>query len=154
MKERCKLINNTTMAPLAIYPEGTTGNGQYLLTFKKGAFCLNQPLKIICMKYSSNMYKPYNSHENDFLNQFLLMCSWWCSVEVFEFEGLYDPKHLGLDFENDEEAWKVFAARVRRIMSKCLQIDEVESGIRDQRAMMKQYEDTLELVRRGKLKLD
>ena len=53
------------MAPLVIFPEGTVSNGDYLLTFKKGAFFGLRPCRVLCYRYETNEYKPYNGHEGD-----------------------------------------------------------------------------------------
>ena len=57
------------------------------------------------------------------------MCSWSVGVTMYEFEGNYDPSYLNLD-PNDENSWKIYAEKVREIMSKCLQIPKVEQGYR------------------------
>jgi len=45
------------------------------------------------------------------------MSNWYNYAEFIEFEGLYDPKYLNLD-ENDKDAWKVYAEKVRELMAK------------------------------------
>jgi 1-acyl-sn-glycerol-3-phosphate acyltransferase len=47
------------MAPMLLYPEGTVSNGDMLLTFKKGAFYGQRPLKVICTKYETNGFRPF-----------------------------------------------------------------------------------------------
>jgi len=49
------------------------------------------------------------------------------NATIYEFEGVYDPSHLNLD-PNDENSWKIFAEKVRDIMSKCLDIPKVDQG--------------------------
>ena len=65
IQERIRLAETTTMAPLVIFPEGTVSNGDYLLTFKKGAFFGLRPCRVLCYRYETNEYKPYNGHEGD-----------------------------------------------------------------------------------------
>ena len=43
------------------------------------------------------------------------------SPTIIEFEGLFDPAYLNLD-PKDENAWKIYAEKVRDIMSKCLDV--------------------------------
>jgi len=44
---------------------------------------------------------------------------------VYKFERPYDPKYLNLD-PNNEESWKIYASKVRDVMSKCLNVPKVE----------------------------
>lgn len=49
LKLRGKLINEgKRYPPILIFPEGTTSNGKYLISFKRGAFEPLLPIKIIC----------------------------------------------------------------------------------------------------------
>ena len=118
------------MPPLVIFPEGTTSNGEYLLTFKKGAFHPMRPVKIVCLKYETSGFYPYSSLLP--FNSFYILCmsSWSLKVKIYEFEGVYDPKHLNID-PNNKEGWKIFAEKVRNIMAKCLKVQKVELGHKD-----------------------
>ena len=55
MEERIKICKTTNMIPLNAFPEGTTSNGEQLLTFKKGSFTTFTPVKILCIKYETDM---------------------------------------------------------------------------------------------------
>jgi hypothetical protein len=72
---------------------------------------------------------------------------------MYEFEGNYDPKYLNLD-PNDENSWKIFAEKVRHLMSKCMQVPKVPLGYRNflkfQKAFIK-YEKLLSNIRSGKV---
>ena len=62
--ERIAQANKGEMPGLCMYPEGTTSNGEQLLTFKKGAFYGQHPMKVTCIKYDTGpgyfkMYKGY-----------------------------------------------------------------------------------------------
>eukprot|EP01066_Platyproteum_vivax_P021194 Platyproteum_vivax@DN9207_c0_g1_i1.p2 len=46
------------MAPLIVFPEGTTSSGHHLLSFKKGAFQALVPLQPYVIYYESNFYNP------------------------------------------------------------------------------------------------
>ena len=48
------------MPTLLVCPEGTTNNNQGLMTFKKGAFKDFKPCKIVCYKYSTDHFMPFN----------------------------------------------------------------------------------------------
>ena len=63
---------------------------------------------------------PFNDLMPTLMIDIMLYCNWVNYVEVTEFEGVYDPKNIkGIDF-NDENAWKVYAAKVRDLMSEVL----------------------------------
>jgi len=64
-------INNTTnkiierqkqtrdnFPPIIIFPEGTTTNGNYLITFKKGAFIAGLPVKPVVIRYPHKYFNP------------------------------------------------------------------------------------------------
>ena len=115
-----------------MFPEGTVSNGNQLLTFKKGAFNAKLPVKILLGIYKSNIYKPYHSLVRLPHDTVLLMCMPPVDLTVIELEGNFDPKYLNLD-PNDENAWKIYAEKVRDIMSKCLKIPKVDLRYRDLR---------------------
>ncbi len=110
---------------MGIAPEGTTTNTSCLMTFKKGAFKDFKPCKIVCFKFSTEYFMPFYDVMPTHTVFLMLMCNWRNDVEFTEFEGVYDPKNIkGIDF-NDPDAWKVYAAKVRDLMAKCLNVPKV-----------------------------
>ena len=53
-------------------------------------------------------------------------------VKVYQFDRLFDPTYLNLD-KDDENAWEIYAEKVRTIMAKCLGVPKSESGYRSAR---------------------
>jgi lysophosphatidylcholine acyltransferase / lyso-PAF acetyltransferase len=141
LTDRLDLIqNNETMPPLLIAPEGTTNNNQGIMTFKKGAFKDFKPVKIVCVKYSTQHFMPFNDLIPQLIMFVMLFCNWSNHAEITEFEGVYDPKNIkGIDF-NDENAWKVYAERVRDVMAKCLNLPKVDFGYRHWKEFQAIYE--------------
>jgi lysophosphatidylcholine acyltransferase/lyso-PAF acetyltransferase len=44
--------------PIHIFPEGTTTNGKYIISYKKGAFEPLLPIKMFCLKYGLRHFNP------------------------------------------------------------------------------------------------
>jgi len=45
------IMDGKFIPPLCVFPEGTTSNNKHILSFKKGCFEYNVPLKVACLKY-------------------------------------------------------------------------------------------------------
>ena len=146
-------VERGDMIPLHIFPEGTTSNGSCLLEFKRGSFTTLKPVKILCVKYETDMLKPFECDMGILDTQLAVMCSWNCKITLYEFEGNYDPKYLNLD-PNDENSWKIFAEKVRNVMAKCLNIPKVPLGYRHARefsSLYKKHAKLLRNIRSGKV---
>ena len=65
IKQRCDLIMEGKKFPsILIFPEGTTTNGKYIITFKKGAFTHMFPVKIFCLKYDTRYLIKFKKKRN------------------------------------------------------------------------------------------
>ena len=60
LKERIETLKKKPEAfpQVLIFPEGTTSNGEYVISFKKGAFSNLSPIKIYGIKYGNRKYNP------------------------------------------------------------------------------------------------
>lgn len=134
------------MAPLMLFPEGTVSNGNQLLTFKKGAFKELHPLRIFCLKYEGDQYIPWNCDMGDFPYILFGISNFSLNVKVYQFDRLFDPTYLNLD-KDDENAWKIYAEKVRTIMAKCLGVPKSDSGYRSAREFEEIYKKVLKTVR-------
>jgi hypothetical protein len=85
---------NENMPPIGINPEGTTSNGRAILNFKAGAFKNFKPLKILAIKYSNDGFTAFNDKTGHLARIIICGSKWYKNVEIFEFEGTYNPKHL------------------------------------------------------------
>ena len=57
IKQRCDFIMIGKKFPsILIFPEGTTTNGKYIISFKRGAFAHMFPVKIFCLKYDARYF--------------------------------------------------------------------------------------------------
>ena len=85
--ERVERFNQTKIH-LIIFPEGTTSNGQALLSFKRGAFASLSPLKVFCLKYNRRSFCPVLDHISSMAgNVILTLCQFYNVLEVVEYEG-------------------------------------------------------------------
>ncbi|CAD8173929.1 unnamed protein product [Paramecium pentaurelia] len=130
---RVNLINQGHLfPPVLIFPEGTTSNGNYILSFKKGAFEPLQPIKICCLKYSPRRFSVAMDCIGIYATTLLSLVQWKNELEIIEFEGLYDPTYLKLEQYPEEKRWEIYADKVKDIMSKCLGLEKSNSGFREE----------------------
>ena len=71
------------------------------------------PVKIMCFKYDYGNFPPHYCDIPEPILFLLFMCTYGVKLTVYEFEGLYDPKHLNLD-PNDQNSWKFYAEKIFR----------------------------------------
>ena len=57
------------------------------------------------------------------------MCNWRNYAKFYEFEEIFDPTYLNID-KTKEDAWKIYAERVRMIMAKVLKVKTTDFGLR------------------------
>jgi len=124
--------------PILIYPEGTTSNGESIISFKKGAFFSLAPMRIMCLEYPKETFSP--AYDNlEFVVIFLgLLSQFYNRIRVHDC-GIYDPSHLNLKEESD---WVIYSDKVRAIMSKCVGLPTYEIGYQEK---MEYYKYTSEL---------
>lgn len=109
--------------PLAIYPEGTTTNGKYLISFKQGAFYNLYPAKSVLFntKTQKNYFPIHASAMNILLHMILTMTFLYVRIEAYELpvfapnDYLYENyKHLGKDKNS------IYSEAVRLVWSEFL----------------------------------
>jgi hypothetical protein len=92
-----------------------------VLDFKKGAFKDFKPMKIVGIKFGDDKFIPYNDEIKHLGITMMTMSNWYNTATMYEIEGAYDPKYLKID-PNDKDGWKIYANKVRSIMSKMVGI--------------------------------
>ena len=115
------------MPQLVIFPEGTSSNCLSILEFKKGAFKDFKPMKIVGIKFSEDYFIPYNDEIKHLGISMMTMSNWYNTATFYEIDTAYDPKYLNID-PNDKDGWKIYADKVRTIMSKMVGIPKVPAN--------------------------
>ena len=140
IRERTNLIKSGKNYPkILIFPEGTTTNGKYLISFKKGAFMTMNPIKIICMKYHERNFALSYDVIGDFYCLIFPFCLFYNRLTVTEFD-VFDPEYLGLRGEDD---WVVYANKVKEVMRKCLGVPNSEAGFEDKQIYYKEIKEKI-----------
>lgn len=113
--ERCKLAScDTSFPPIAIFPEGTTSNGKFLLKFRTGAFLTGSPVRPILIRYPFEYLDP--CYLRGTLNHvFLMLCQWRNSMHV-TILPVWNPS------EEEKKDPKVYAEHVHAMMKEKLGI--------------------------------
>lgn len=118
---------------LLIFPEGTVTNGRCIMSFKKGAFMHDKPIKIFCLKYKGDFVSSLSNVLP--LPSIMLTITQTSNVlEVCEVEEPLDPlwvfKKYGVD-KNDPEAWRYVAREAKELMCFMTGYQSVETSFRD-----------------------
>eukprot|EP00825_Cyclidium_porcatum_P025281 TRINITY_DN2752_c0_g1_i1.p1 TRINITY_DN2752_c0_g1~~TRINITY_DN2752_c0_g1_i1.p1 ORF type:complete len:241 (+),score=37.84 TRINITY_DN2752_c0_g1_i1:296-1018(+) len=126
--ERTELIKKGAIQrPICIFPEGTTSNNQYLLSFKKGAFYTISPIKIFCLKYGSRYFHPQYDLIPEIPHLIMFLSQPVNKFEIIEFDT-FNPDYLNLQPEKD---WDKYAEIIKSIMLKALNLKDSSSGYID-----------------------
>jgi len=123
-----------TTPPILIFPEGTTSNGEYMLSFKKGAFATGTPLKMYGIKYTNKRFSPaFDTLGIGKLFLFALL-QFWNSVTIYDL-GVFNPEHLNLKGEED---WTTYAEKIKFVFVKALNLKSIDMGYQDMVAYQKE----------------
>jgi len=129
LRERIDRFNKNPecVAPITIFPEGTTSNGKYILSFKKGAFCNLTPVHLVGLKYGMEKFNPGYDSLGMGRGFLFLMCHFSHNLTLYDF-GVFNPEYLKLKGEED---WKIYADKVKGILLKTLDLKSCEHGFAD-----------------------
>ena len=129
LKERVEKVmaDPENTPPVLIFPEGTTTNGEYMISFKKGAFLNFAPVKIYGIKYTKKNYSP--AYDTLGLGNTLLftLLQLYNTATIHDL-GVFHPEYLNLKEEDD---WKIYARKVKDVMLKALDLKNSEMGYLD-----------------------
>jgi lysophosphatidylcholine acyltransferase/lyso-PAF acetyltransferase len=124
--ERQELIEDkkSALTPLAIFPEGTTTDGNHLMTFKKGAFATMRPVQP-CYVRIDNLESKLVSPATSSLPMIALLTLVLSSFETYNVRLTLLPPIQPNEYmlkkfrkSDDQEEWSIYADCVRSIIAK------------------------------------
>ena len=136
LEERQKLFyEGKFLAPLAMFPEGTTTCGRNILKFKKGTFYALLPVKpVIINHYQESNYHLSIGAGSAVLSYIKNFCHSIATLYFIEMPIIKPTKfmferygHLG------NEKWEIYAEVVRKIYSEIGHLEESTFGLRDEK---------------------
>lgn len=107
---------------LIIFPEGTTTNGNYVIPFKKGAFILGTPLKIMALKYKGRVSAAF-SMMTSLDSAISIMFQLRTQLDAYAIEGLFEP--------NGKMEWEEFSESVRDLIATEFKFLKSQATFRD-----------------------
>lgn len=130
-----------SMPPLICFPEGGTGTGVGVITFKRGAFVAEKPIKPIFMKVYWSLTSGINSLSltlglNHLTFMHLSVGPHYVTLNVlpdfYPNEYLFENHKENYDAEsNENQRWKSYAFALREIMVDAGQFDEEPYQVKD-----------------------
>ncbi len=131
--------NGKDLAPLVIFPEGTTTSGRHLLRFKKGAFYHLLPIKPQFFTYDSNCI-PHIAigARNIFFHTHELLALWKQKIFYTMLPVIKPTKFMFDNYSHlGKEKWEIYAEVTRKIMCEVGGFKESNLGYRDSRYYFK-----------------
>jgi 1-acyl-sn-glycerol-3-phosphate acyltransferase len=115
---------------ILLFPEGTTSSGNFITSFKKGAFIHKAPLKVTGVKYFGNMNVALNMM-NELEAMMAMIFQWNKSMTYFEIDGLVAPAK--------EMEWEEYAKDVKKMMCQEFGYRSSESTYRAKKEFEMKY---------------
>jgi len=142
IEERANKIRKGLNYPqILIFPEGTTTNGRYLISFKKGAFFTHDPIQIVCLKYEERNFAVSYDVIGDIYCILLVFCQFMNKLTVTEFDVFY-PDYLNLKKDSEEDLM-VYMKNVKEVMLKSLGAENSEAGFNEKRNYYKEVREKM-----------
>lgn len=108
-----------------IFPEGITTNNEGIVDFKRGAFDIGAPVKLMSFKYPITYGFHPNSNMMPMQDLLTAMTTQlWQNAELTEVEGCFYPKKF--------TDWNEYAAEAKQLMCKELGFKDFTGRMRDQ----------------------
>ena len=127
------LLEGKSLAPLAIFPEGTTTSNRHILKFKKGAFYHLLPIKPQIIKIDHNC--PLHiacGVQNIFFHSLKIMTYPCIEMGYYDLPVIRPTKYMFDHYSNlGKEKWEIFAEVTRKIYCEIGGFEESNYGFRD-----------------------
>lgn len=93
--ERMQKTYQKLERPIAVFAEGTTTNGDYILPFRSGAFLAKLPVTLVVIQYESNRVSPAWESISGFRHLLLMLCELrhTASISVLDFHPRENESH-------------------------------------------------------------
>ena len=130
-----KFYEGKFLAPLAMFPEGTTTCGRNILKFKKGTFYACLPVKpLIINHYQESNYHLSIGAGSPALSYIKNFCHSVESLYLIELPVIRPTEFMYKNYGHfGKEKWEVFAEVVRKIYAKLGNLEESNFGLRDEK---------------------
>ena len=136
LEERQKLFyEGKFLAPLCLFPEGTTSCGRNILKFKKGTFYALLPVKpVIINHYQESSYHLSIGAGSAVLSYIKNFCHSIETLYIIEMPIIRPTEFMFKNYSHlGKEKWEVFAEVNRKIYSEIGQLEESTFGLRDEK---------------------
>jgi lysophosphatidylcholine acyltransferase / lyso-PAF acetyltransferase len=110
---------------LLIFPEGTTTNGDALITFKNGAFYPGKPVQPIILRFPNSHWNPHWTPGNPELKVMYRALSQFVNYCEIEYLEPYFPN------EQEKKNPTLYSQNVQRLMAKHMGIPITKHGFQD-----------------------
>ena len=136
LEERQKLFyEGKFLAPLCLFPEGTTSCGRNILKFKKGTFYALLPVKpVIINHYQESSYHLSIGAGAAVLSYIKNFCHSIETLYIIEMPIIRPTEFMFKNYSHlGKEKWEVFAEVTRKIYSEIGNLEESSCGLRDEK---------------------
>ena len=136
LEERQKLFyEGKFLAPLCLFPEGTTSCGRNILKFKKGTFYALLPVKpVIINHYQESSYHLSIGAGAAVLSYIKNFCHFIETLYIIEMPIIRPTEFMFEKYKNlGKEKWEIYAEVVRKIYSEIGGLEESSFGLRDEK---------------------
>ncbi|KAF3517159.1 hypothetical protein DY000_02064340 [Brassica cretica] len=127
VNERVREAHKNKSAPtIMLFPEGTTTNGDYLLTFKTGAFLAGTPVLPVILKYPYERFSAAWDTISGARHVLFLLCQFVNHLEVIRLPVYYPS-------QEEKDNPKLYAINVRKLMASEGNLILSDLGLGDKR---------------------
>ena len=136
LEERQKLFyEGKFLAPLCMFPEGTTSCGRNILKFKKGTFYALLPVKpVIINHYQESSYHLSIGAGSAVLSYIKNFCHSIETLYLIEMPIIRPTEFMFKNYSHlGKEKWEIFAGVTRKIYSEVGNLEESSFGLRDEK---------------------